>query len=86
MPFRGLANINLAQRLGPVLAKEAMILCRRFSAEELLGFRVINQVVGADDLLSEARRVADAYLAMPWKAAIGTRRDIHAAIYGPQHY
>ena len=86
MPFRGLANINLTQRLGPVLAKEAMILCRRFTAEELLQYRVINQVCAAGDLEAETRRVADAYLAMPWRAAINTRRDINAAIYGPQYY
>ena len=85
-PFRGLANINLTQRLGPALAKEAMILCRRFSAEELHACRVINQVCPADDLMAEARGVADAYLAMPWKAAIATRREINAAIYGPQYY
>lgn len=86
MPFRGLANINLTQRLGPALAREAMILCRRFTAEELLGYRVINQVCPADQLEAETRRVAEAYLAMPWKAAISTRRDINAAIYGPQYY
>jgi enoyl-CoA hydratase/carnithine racemase len=85
-PFKGLANINLTQRLGPVLAKEAMILCRRFSAEELRQLRVINQVCKADELESETRRIADAYLSMPWKAAISTRRDINATIYGPQYY
>lgn len=85
-PFRGLANINLTQRLGPMLAREAMILCRRFSAEELLQFRVINQVCAPDDLLTEAHRVAEAYLSMPWKAALNTRRDINAAVYGPQYY
>lgn len=84
--FRGLANINLTQRLGPVLAKEAMILGRRFTAEELLRFRVINQVCRPDELEAETRRIAEAYLAMPWKAAINTRRDINAAIYGPQYY
>ena len=86
MPFRGLANINLTQRLGPVLAKEAMILCRRFTAEELVQYRVINQVCPSDQLEVETTRVADAYLAMPWRAALNTRRDINAAIYGPQYY
>jgi len=86
MPFRGLANISLTQRLGPALAKEAMVLCRRFSAEELARYRVINQVCASEELEHETRRVADAYLAMPWKAAISTRRDINATIYGPQYY
>ena len=86
MAFRGLASINLTQRLGPVLAKEAMILGRRFSAEELLVLRVINQVCGPDELQAATRRIAQAYLAMPWKAAINTRRNINAAVYGPQYY
>lgn len=85
-PFKGLANINLTQRLGPTLAKEAMILCRRFTAEELLQLRVVNQVCAPADLEAETRRVADAYLAMPWTAALQTRREINAAIYGPQYY
>lgn len=84
--FRGLANVSLTQRLGPMLAKEAMILGRRFTAEELLRFRVINQVCRPDDLQAETNRIAEAYLAMPWKAAINTRRDINAAVYGPQYY
>ena len=86
MPFRGLASVNLTHRLGPVLAKEAMILGRRFNAEELLQYRVINQVCDPEDLEAETKRVADAYLALPRRAAINTRRDINAAIYGPQHY
>lgn len=85
-PFRGLANIALTQRLGPALAREAMILCRRFTAAELLDYRVINQVCPLEHLGSETRRVADAYLSMPWKAAISTRREINGAIYGPQYY
>lgn len=85
-PFKGLANVNLTQRLGPVLAREAMILCRRFTAEELYQYRVINQVCRPDELEAETRRIANAYLAMPWTAAISTRRDINATIYGPQYY
>ncbi len=86
MPFRGLANVALTQRLGPALAKEAMILCRRFSAEELAGYRVINEVVSAEALMTETERVAEAYLAMPWRAVIATRREINATIFGPQYY
>ncbi|MEM8922493.1 MAG: enoyl-CoA hydratase/isomerase family protein [Actinomycetota bacterium] len=86
MPFRGLANIGLTQRLGPALAKEAMILGRRFSAEELAALRVINQVCETDELLPLARQIADRYLSIPWKAAMATRREINAAVYGPQLY
>ena len=85
-PFRGLANISLTQRLGPALAREAMILCRRFSAEELLSYRVINAVCPLDRLEVETSKVAEAYLSMPWKAAMATRREINATIFGPQYY
>lgn len=84
--FRGLANVKLTQQLGPSLAREAMILCRRFAAEELLQRGVINQVCAPEELEAETQRIVDAYLAMPWKAAIATRRDINATIYGPQYY
>lgn len=85
-PFRGLANINLTQRLGPVLAKEALILGRRFSAEELLQLRVINRVCAADRLQAETEELANAYLSLPWRAVINTRREINAVVYGPQYY
>lgn len=84
--FKGLASIKLTQILGPAVAREAMILCRRFSATELYERGVINQVCQPEELLNEARRIADAYLAMPWSAAMSTRRDINATIYGPQLY
>ena len=63
-----------------------MILCRRFTAEELLQYRVINQVCAAEQLTAETRRAAEAYLAMPWSAVLSTRRDINAATFGPQLY
>jgi len=86
VPFRGLANITLTERLGPTLAKEACILCRHFSAEELRDLRVINQVVPADELMATARRVAEAYASKPSKAAVGTKRDINSVLYGTRHY
>lgn len=86
MPFRGLANVALTNRLGPALAREAMLLGRRFTGEELAAYRVINAVVPAGDLVAETQRVTEAYLDLPWRAVLSTRRDINAAIYGPQHY
>ena len=46
VPFRGLSSFALTHRMGPWLAKEAVILCRRFGAEELRQLGVINRVVG----------------------------------------
>lgn len=84
--FRGLPAMALTSRLGPALAKEAMILCRHFHAPELAEMRVINEVVEPDRLATRAREIADAYASKPAKAAIGTKRDINAIFYGPKHY
>ena len=84
-PFRGLSSFALTHRLGPWLAKEAVILCRRFGAEELAGLGVVNRVVPAASLMTEARAVADRFAALPAKAAVLTKRDVNAVIYGQRY-
>ncbi len=86
VPFRGLPSFALTQRLGPWLAKEAVILCRHFGAEELHRLGVVNRVVPPDQLLAEARSVAERFAAQPAKAANVTKRDVNAAVYGPRHH
>lgn len=86
VPFRGLSSFALTHRMGPWLAKEAVILCRRFGAGELLSLGVINRVVEPEALLAEARAIAGRYAAQPAKAAAATKRDVNAVIYGPRHY
>jgi enoyl-CoA hydratase/carnithine racemase len=86
VPFRGLSSFALTHRMGPWLAKEAVILCRRFTAEELLALGVINRVVEPAHLMDEAKMIADRFAAQPTKAAINTKRDVNAVIYGPRHY
>ena len=86
VPFRGLPALTLTSRLGPVLAKEAMILCRHFTAAELAALGVINRVVPADELAAAAREVAAAFAAKPAKAAVGTKRDVNAVVYGTRHF
>ncbi len=86
LPFRGLVNVALTKRLGPALAMEALVLGRRFTATELQAFRLVNAVCSLDQLADATASLAQRYLAMPWKAAMATRRDINATIYGPQYY
>ena len=86
VPFQGLPALTLATRLGPWLAKEAMILCRRFDAAELERLGVINRVVPADRLAAEARAVADAFAAKPVRAAVVTKRGLNSFIYGERHF
>jgi enoyl-CoA hydratase len=86
VPFRGLSSFALTHRMGPWLAKEAVILCRRFSAAELLALGVINRVVEPELLMDEARAIAARFAGQPAKAAINTKRDVNAVVYGPRHY
>jgi 2-(1,2-epoxy-1,2-dihydrophenyl)acetyl-CoA isomerase len=86
VPFRGLPSFALTHRMGPWLAKEAAILCRRFTAGELHHLGSINQVVEPDQLMAEARRIAERYAAQPARAANLTKRDINSVIYGPRHH
>lgn len=86
MAFKGLPNVALTRQLGPALAREALILGRRLTAEELLAHGVLNQVCPADELIAAAHAAADRYLALPWRAVLATRRDINALTYGPQYY
>jgi len=86
VPFRGLSSFALTHRMGPWLAKEATILCRHFGAEELRQLGVINRVVVPEQLLEEARAIAQRYAAQPAKAANATKRDVNSVVYGPRHY
>jgi enoyl-CoA hydratase/carnithine racemase len=84
--FRGLSSFALTARMGPWLAKEAAILCRRFSAEELRDLRIVNQVVSAEELMPTARRMAAEFASKAPKAATATKRDINSVVYAPRHY
>ena len=86
VPFRGLSSFALTHRMGPWLAKEATILCRHFGAEELCRLGVLNRVVEPEELMIEARVVAERFAAQPARAANATKRDVNAVIYGPRHY
>ncbi len=86
VPFRGLSSFALTHRMGPWLAKEAVILCRRFDATELCSLGIVNRVVDPATLLEEARAVAERFAAQPAKAAVNTKRDVNAVIYGPRYY
>lgn len=86
VPYRGLSSFALTHSMGPWLAKEATILCRRFGADELRQLGVINRTVEPDELLTEARSVADRFAALSPKAVAGTKRDVNAVLYGARHY
>jgi len=86
MPFRGYPAEVISARLGPWIAKEAIILCRRFTAEELLAARVINRIVPQGELMGAARDLADNVLRMPAEAVTASKRGINSVFFGSRPF
>jgi enoyl-CoA hydratase/carnithine racemase len=86
VPFGGAPAEVMAKRLGPWLAKEAMILCRHYSARELFELGMINKVVTHSELMPAAHEFAERLLKMPYKAATATKHIIDGVFAGPRLY
>jgi enoyl-CoA hydratase/carnithine racemase len=86
VPYRGVPAQLLAARMGPWLAKEATILCRHFSAAELLAMRVLNRVVKPEELMAAARELAATLAKKPPRAVAPSKRDINALFFGTRQY
>jgi enoyl-CoA hydratase len=86
VPFRGGPAEVLAKRLGPWRAKEAMILCRHYSAPELYSMGLVNEVTSPGELMNATRRLADRLLSLPPKAATRTKHGIDGVFIGPRLY
>jgi len=85
-PFTGGPAIVMAMRMGPWRAKEAAILCRHYTARELLEMGMVNQVVKARRLPKAARDLADTLLKKPFKAATATKHFIDGVFLTPRLY
>ena len=86
VPFGGGPAEVMAKRLGPWLAKEAMILCRHYSAQELFELGMLNQVVKHDELMRAAEQFAARLLKLPHKAATATKHIVDGVFAGPRLY
>src|SRR5215472_435223 len=62
VPFAGSPAEVMAKRLGPWIAKEAMIMCRRYSARELYDRGMVNRVVKHGELMPAAVELAEQVL------------------------
>src|SRR5713101_3558108 len=67
VPFAGSPAEVMAKRLGPWLAKEAMIMCRHYSARELFDLGMLNKVVKQAELMPAAQEFAERLLKLPAK-------------------
>jgi enoyl-CoA hydratase/carnithine racemase len=85
-PFAGGPAIAMAARMGPWRAKEAMVLCRRYSARELLAIGMVNRVVAGDRLIAAAHELADAVVKMPERAVRATKHFVDGIFIGPRLY
>src|SRR5579875_567139 len=84
--FTGGPALAMAAALGPWRAKEAMVMCRPYSASELYHLGMIHRVVARAELLDAARRLADDLMKLPRKAATVTKHFIDGIFIGPRLY
>ena len=75
----------MAAQLGPWRAKEAMILCRHFTARELHELGMVNRVVKDGELMPAAELAAE-LLRLPQKAATRTKHFVDGIFIGPRLY
>ena len=82
VPYRGAPASVLAARLGPWRAKDAILMCRHYKAEELLELGALNRVVKPDGLMSAARDLAKTLAGKSREALASSKRDINAVFFG----
>jgi len=86
VPFRGLPAIVLSHRLGPWRAKEAILMCRHYSASELLLMGVLNKVVRKQDLMASVREMAETMARKPAGAVAASKRGINSVFFGQRPF
>jgi enoyl-CoA hydratase/carnithine racemase len=86
VPFRGGPADVLSARLGPWRAKEAILLCRHYSAQELFALGVINRVVKPDELMAAVRELAQTMAAKSPEAVAASKRGINAVFFGQRQF
>jgi enoyl-CoA hydratase len=86
VPYRGAPALVLSAVLGPWRAKEAILMCRHYRAEELLALGVLNRVVKPDELMPAARELAKTMCAKPREAIAASKRGINGVFFGPRQF
>ena len=78
LPLTWGALPRLMRELGPARTKELVLLCDRFSAREALEWGFLNRVYPDDQVLPEARKLAERILAMDPLAVAMTKSATNA--------
>jgi enoyl-CoA hydratase/3-hydroxypropionyl-coenzyme A dehydratase len=71
---------RLVREIGPALTKELVITCRRFSPAEAKAAGMLNRVVPADQVASEAGSLAKQILTMPAGPVVATKDSVNAVV------
>jgi 1,4-dihydroxy-2-naphthoyl-CoA synthase len=74
--------VLLAAQSGPAIAKEIIITCRRYTAEELLPMGLVNRVVKKEELYPAVREMARAIAAKNPVAVMGVKATVNAVSSG----
>jgi enoyl-CoA hydratase/carnithine racemase len=86
VPYRGAPASVLAATLGPWRAKEAILMCRHYKAEELVTMGALNRVVKPDELMPAAQELAKTLAAKSREALASSKRDINAVFFGQRMF
>lgn len=78
VPLSPASTSLLAAHVGPALAKEIIITCRRFKAAELLPLGILNRVVKKADLISTVRELAQSVAQKNPTAVMASKATINA--------
>ena len=75
----GSSTYFLAKHIGLMRAKEMVLLNRKLSAQEACDWGLVTRVVPGDDLMAEARKMAEGFAAGATKAYGGAKRLLLSA-------
>ncbi|MGH7932829.1 MAG: enoyl-CoA hydratase/isomerase family protein, partial [Candidatus Binataceae bacterium] len=72
----------LAGHVGPAVAKEIIITCRRYTAEELLPMGLVNRVVKREQLMTVTWELAQSIASKNPAAVMGSKATVNALAMG----
>jgi enoyl-CoA hydratase len=82
VPLSPASTSLLAAHVGPALAKEIIITCRRFKAAELLPLGILNRVVKRTDLMPTVRELAQSLANKNPTAVMVSKATVNALVLG----
>ncbi|HXG22075.1 MAG TPA: enoyl-CoA hydratase/isomerase family protein [Methylomirabilota bacterium] len=82
VPLSPASTALVVAHVGPTVAKEIIISCRRYKAAELLPLGLVSQVVKKEELLPAARRFAESLANKNPTAVMASKATINALAFG----